>query len=54
MNNEILSPLYAVPNGYECETVYGLFTTSCKWKVKAQVELQRWLADNRQPEPEAA
>jgi len=51
---EILSPLYSTPEGYECETVYGLFKSRNKWKTSARVELADWLQANRDSAPEAA
>jgi len=50
MSNELKSPLYPTPAGYECETVYGLFQTCVKWKEKAKRELERWLSEQREPE----
>ena len=54
MSAEKLSPLYSTPEGYECETVYGLFKSRTKWKEHARRELADWLDEQRAMQAEAA
>jgi hypothetical protein len=49
---EVLSPLYAVPSGYECETKYGMFYSVSKWKTHARIELRDWLEQQRNSQTE--
>lgn len=50
MSKEIVSPLYWVENSgeWQCETVFGLFTSVCKWKTVAREELKDWIEANKQ------
>jgi hypothetical protein len=45
--NEITSPFYSTPSGYECETIYGVFHSVAKFKNQAKKELADWLDSNR-------
>lgn len=42
--------LICTPQGYECETEYGLFQTTQTWKAKARIELEQWIAAQREEE----
>ena len=45
--------LISTPDGYECETEFGLFQTSQSWKARARLELAEWIAAQRETEEAA-